>query len=320
MKGRVVELVNSIANLYERKHGVYSAKDIADLKNRFQGTAIKGEDLVEELLLNWQSIEKLIIDKQPIKDAKEIKPLEDDMILVKGGLFVPSFYTHAKIIKDILVGTTPVKQSLWNEIMLDNPSHWQGEELPVESITWYDALIFCNALSLSRGFTPVYKIEQNKLVKIVYADGTEVAPHLADFSQTDGYRLPTEVEWEWFARGGRVTQNSFAFNLPYAGSDDLYHTGWYAVNARKQTHAVGLKKANALGLYDCCGNVGEWCFDTHTKGEMFNNFIYDENETNRRIKGGGWNYSDACCAINYRGYKNAHSKKSNRGLRIVRSI
>lgn len=76
MKGRVVELVNSIANLYERKHGVYSAKDIADLKNRFQGTVIKGEDLVEELLLNWQSIEKLIIDKQPIKDAKEINHLK----------------------------------------------------------------------------------------------------------------------------------------------------------------------------------------------------------------------------------------------------
>ena len=143
-----------------------------------------------------------------------------------------------------------------------DPSKYKGDKRPVEQITWIEALEYCNKLSEYYGLQPVYKIENNKLVAVIHNDGEEVYPDLADFSKTEGYRLPTELEWEWFARGGEIAIQDGTFDFKYSGSNDIEEVAWYRGNSEKESHIVGTKKPNQLGLYDCNGNVSEWCYDT----------------------------------------------------------
>lgn len=136
-----------------------------------------------------------------IKSKKVEK--DSDMILIKGGIYKPSFLNQEKEILDLYVSKYQVTQDNWKKYMKTNPSAFKEDKRPVENVTWIDILKFCNKISENFGFQPVYKIENNRLVKIIYKTGEEVNPNLADFSKTEGYRLPTEVEWEWFARGGK---------------------------------------------------------------------------------------------------------------------
>ena len=134
--------------------------------------------------------------------------------------------------------------------------------------------------------------------------GKVVSLDLADFKDTEGFRLPTELEWEWFARGGQKAIDEGTFNYKYSGSDDINEVAWYYDNSGNQTHDVGLKKPNQLGLYDCTGNVWEWCYDTtkykNFEGESENRiekdklYVYNLNPLDRyqRIRGGGWSDSD----------------------------
>ena len=121
-------------------------------------------------------------------------------------------------------------------------------------------------------------------------EGKIVSPDKANFKNTEGFRLPTEVEWEWFARGGEVALQDGTFNLKYAGSNNIDEVAWYSENSGKQTHDVGTKKANQLGLYDCIGNVWEWCYDTGDFGYISEKapYIYDESKKNRRLRGASW--------------------------------
>ena len=149
---------------------------------------------------------------------------------------------------DFSIGKTPVTQAQWKTVMGTNPSDQQGDDLPVEQVTWFEAVAFCNRLSQKEGLTPVYRDYGR------YADGT-MRLVFAD-AKANGYRLPTEKEWEYAARGGSLTKGS-----QLAGGDDAETVGWYRGNSGNRTHPVGQKVPNELGLYDMSGNVLQWCWD-----------------------------------------------------------
>ena len=148
------------------------------------------------------------------------------------------------------IGRYEVTQKLWKDVIGGNPSHFRscGDRCPVENVSWYEAIRFCNRLSEREGLDPAYAIDGDK----VTWDRTAT-----------GYRLPTEAEWEYACRAG--TESAFYTGIirEIGCRDDpsFDRAGWYCGNASKMTHSVGRKESNRFGLYDMHGNVWEWCWD-----------------------------------------------------------
>ncbi len=175
--------------------------------------------------------------------------LPDGFVYVEGGSFQMGSTggnpdekpVHQVTVSTFYMSKYEVTQGEWHEVMRSSPSHFSGDNLPVEQVSWYDAVKYCNALSVQNGLTPVYTI-----------NGTSVT---ADWS-ANGYRLPTEAEWEYAARGGNASEGYI-----YAGGNNAGEVAWYLDNSGNETHPVGQKNSNELGLYDMSGNVREWCWD-----------------------------------------------------------
>jgi len=171
------------------------------------------------------------------------------------------------------MSTTEITQVLYSSIMGVNPSHFNSDEArPVETVNWYDAALFCNAFSKLMSKETVY----------VYT-GTMGSSVVIDYSK-NGYRLPTEAEWEYSCRAG--TTSAY-----YWGSvtDGAYC--WYSSNSASQTHPVGTKKPNSLGLYDMSGNVFEWCNDWYSSyptGPQTNPTGPKTVGSYRVLRGGSW--------------------------------
>ena len=191
---------------------------------------------------------------------------------------------------------TQVTQKLWRAVTGQSPSHFKGEDLPVESVSWFDCILFANMLSEKLGLEKVYEIPKELTLGSSQSDN--LAKKVKVNTSANGYRLPMEAEWEYAAKGGE--------NYKYAGSNDLNKVGWYKENSGRMTHPVGKKKSNGYGLYDMSGNVWEWCFDA-----------YDSSYRVRR--GGGWNADAFYCEVSYRGWNSPSTRFSDRGVRLFRS-
>lgn len=184
------------------------------------------------------------------------------------------------ISRSFLIGRTEVTQAQFEAVMGKNPSHFKGPSLPVESVSWYDAVEFCNALSKLEGLTPCYS-----------GSGADI---VCDFS-ANGYRLPTEAEWEYAARGGTETDFNTG-NMTHEKAEPLDPAmdlaGWYEGNAGMKSHAVELKKPNAFGLHDMHGNVREWCWDFYSSDYYESRPAKDPHGPakgpRRVLRGGGW--------------------------------
>ena len=185
--------------------------------------------------------------------------------------------------KDFLMMKTEVTQKQWQTVMESNPSYFKGDSLPVENVSWIDAVVFCNKLSKKVGLEPAYSI-----------NGENVEWN----RNANGYRLPTVEEWQYAAKGGE--------NYKYSGSDNLDEVGWYDGNSGSKTHPVAQKKPNGYGLCDMSGNVWEWCWGSYGSENRYN-------------CGGSWDYYATGCEVGLRSWDDANRRIYNVGFRIVRS-
>ena len=180
------------------------------------------------------------------------------------------------ISRPFYLGVYPVTQHEYMQMIKKNPSHFSGNDrLPVESVSWFDAVAFCNELSRKEGLKPFFTIN-GQSVEVPDWNGP-------------GYRLPTEAEWEYACRAGTTTRFSF-------GDDEelLGEHAWYDQNSGDQTHPVGEKKPNPFGLFDMHGNVWEWCWDWFDASDYNNELVHidprgPKTGKARVLRGGSWN-------------------------------
>jgi formylglycine-generating enzyme len=201
------------------------------------------------------------------------------------------------------MGTTVVTQALYKKVMGGGRFKFPGDNKPAESVSWIDAINFCNRLSVVEGLEKAYNINEK---------GIQWQ------REANGYRLPTEAEWEYAANGG--------VPFKYAGSDDVSEVAWFQENSKGSTQDVKQKKPNSWGIYDMSGNVWEWCFDLFLENAYHSrnargttNPIVDGVEGSRVIKGGSWSYEPEGLEVSYRKHLATHFKTSRIGFRIARS-
>ena len=208
------------------------------------------------------------------------------------------------ISRDFYMGITEVTQRQWLAVMGTNPSHFSncGNDCPVETVSWFDVVKFCNRLSEREGLKPAYRRSSG----ITTWD-----------KSADGYRLPTEAEWEYACRAGTTTRF-------YTGNSDsdLDHAGWYKENSGSMTHPVGQKAPNAWGLYDMHGNVWEWCWDWFDKYSSA--LVIDPEGSTRSsvrvVRGGSWYNFASLCRSAHR-FRCQHGYGDEKlGFRLLRPI
>ncbi|WP_339009707.1 formylglycine-generating enzyme family protein [Fusobacterium animalis] len=234
--------------------------------------------------------------------------MREDMVFVKGGKYKLFENNNIEVETfDLEVSKYLVTQKLWTDVMGRNPS--LVEDIlgmkPVENITWWHTLQFCNKLSELEGLKPIYDLSQIKSAKLYinqlddeksinYYEDFLINKNgkIGDFSKTEGYRLPTSIEWEWFAGGGQKAINKGTFGHIFHKSDNLDQIAWYRYNSLLTTHNIAEKIPNELGIFDCIGNVYEWC---HNQRYEFKNFKEEKGSTfdnmYKVIMGGSF-YSD----------------------------
>lgn len=274
-------------------------------------------------------IEKLVGGDEHIPKSKTSKFIkyahnEVQMVYVEGGEFLMGSRegesdekpVHQTQVESFLIGKFPVTQELWESVMGYNPSYFLGKNKPVDFVSWYNVIEFCNKLSEKEGLTKAYSeeavVKTGFFGRIIETDEVEIVCNF----DTDGYRLPTEAEWEFAAIGG---PNSEGYR--FAGSDELNDVGWYADNS-DQTKEVGKKKPNELKIYEMSGNIWEWCWDWYDKYSFYDisNPVGPNSGVNRVTRGGSWDSVSDGCRSTFRNYDDPDCKNFNLGFRIARTF
>lgn len=189
-----------------------------------------------------------------------------------------------------------VTQAQYARVTGERPSTAQGDRLPVEGVSWLDAVRFCNALSLHEGLTPAYRTGTGT--------GTEDGAGAEGVSwdaAADGYRLPAEAEWEHACRAGTT-------GARYGPLDDI---AWHRGNSGERMHEVGTRQPNAWGLHDTLGNVWEWCWDVYD-AEVYGSY--------RVLRGGGWFDERWSCRASVRRRSHPTFRIDDTGFRVARSV
>lgn len=181
---------------------------------------------------------------------------------------------HHERVSSFLIDKYEVTQKLWQAVMGNNPSHFKGENLPVEEVSWNDCQDFIKKL--------------NRLTGLIF-------------------RLPTEVEWEYAARGGNKSNG-----YKYSGSNNIDKVGWYEGNSGSKTHSVGSKTPNELGIFDMSGNVEEWTSDKYSS-----NYNSPRNSSRYVFRGGNCYFSSMSARVTSRNHFDPPYRSSGLGFRLV---
>ncbi|MEJ6472525.1 AAA family ATPase [Fusobacterium nucleatum] len=335
-----VETIFNVEDIENEEDSKLMTQDLLDSIKSIDSLSNILADKIEVLKKGYEkfkikSASKKITPTQRIKEKFKLdKVLElDNMVFVRGGKYKPSFADEEKEVCNLEVCKYPTTQEMWLEVDEINPSYTRGEKKPVNHVTWWAALHFCNKISKKYKLEPVYNITyddfDNPILKINQIGESPVEPDKADFKKTEGFRLPTEVEWEWFARGGEVAIQDGTFNKNYAGSDNPNKVAVHFFSSGQELREVGIKLPNQLGLYDCCGNVDEWCYDTYTSYGTYNTvdnlkngllYTYKLNEKCRSIKGGHYRSNANECRIICRNGRMGSDREPSTSFRIVRTV
>ncbi len=190
---------------------------------------------------------------------------------------------HSVTLSDYYIGETEVTQELWEAVMGSNPSYFKGSQKPVEHVSWNDCKEFITKLNRLTG---------------------------------KNFRLPTEAEWEYAARGGNKSKG-----YKYSGSNTIGNVAWYTDNSSSKTHDVKTKTPNELGIYDMSGNVWEWCEDWHgsySSGSQTNP-MGPSSGSDRVLRGGSWYYSAKYCRVSFRGINLPVHRDISFGFRLALS-
>lgn len=246
------------------------------------------------------------------------------MVLIEGGDFLmgcddmDSYQderpAHKVTLQSFKIGKYPITQFQWDYVMGNEiPStfrcdihHGIGPNYPMYKVSWQESIEFCNCLSKLQNLEEVYTIIKDNDGKIINVK--------ADFFK-NGYRLPSEAEWEFAARDCKTD------GTKYSGSDDIDEVAWYQKNADARTHSVGEKLANKLGIYDMSGNVWEWCQDCWDGSANYDKTPCDGSANTEGyehiLRGGGWTSNEKRCRVSRRSKPDSSDDFHNVGFRVV---
>ena len=225
----------------------------------------------------------------PSKLTITVEGVSFKMIKVEGGTFQMGSENgydwekpvHSVTLSGYYIGETEVTQEMWQAVMGSNPSEFKGDNLPVERVSWDDCQKFISKLNQKTGRR---------------------------------FALPTEAQWEFAARGGNKSQG-----YKYSGSNNIHDVAWYWDNSSEQTHPVGTKMANELGLYDMSGNVEEWCADWYDdySSSSQTDPVGPSTGSYRVLRGGSWGSYASYCRSSNRHFSNPAGRNYYYGFRLV---
>ena len=277
--------------------------------NYYEDIGLSAEETYEYMVYAYNS------ECEGTSVAQTIEFQIDGMVLVEGGTFEMGNHfnggtddelpVHEVMLNNFYIGQYEVTQSDYEAVMGSNPAHdWGvGDNYPIYFVGWYDAVQYCNALSIQGDLTPCY----------------DLSNWSCDFS-ANGYRLPTEAEWEYASRGGVNWTDEYCYSGTTANLSDY---AWYDSNSGGQTNEVSTKLSNQLDIYDMSGNVWEWCNDWYSESyyssSPLNNPTGPVSGSLRVVRGGSWPHPANDCRVADRYGYSPVSSFSYVGFRILRS-
>ena len=327
------------------------ANDVAGVAR--YGTFAPGGDftMIGFLVYEDRTIEVVngvLIRPRPDPPVIEMVPISGGTFLMGSPVNTPNSYPNERPVRQVTLSgfymsRFQVTQGEWYDVMFDlpgagvgtrRPSVFNGtnnnagatvtptfewRNLPVERVSWYDALVFSNRLSIQRGLTPAYSIDGS-----TNPDDWGTVPTVNDpiwnavtiVPDSTGYRLPTDAQWEFAARGGNGSPGNYTFS----GSNVATEVAWHNANSENRTREVGTLAPNALGLYDMSGNVLEWVWDRHgTYPSVAQTDPVGASSGSRRVvRGGSWNGSAVHARSANRSSRGPSDRDFTIGFRLVR--